>query len=647
VDRTGLSWDIFPTCNPTAWVATFSALVAPTHPTLYLRSLLAGPVVALLLVDLSIVASTTTALAVDNTSQAHSPRIEQQLSNGPTSMPAGWAGADPGIDVSSAQHPGGAGIDWASVAGAGYSFAFVKATEGTSYVNPYYSGDVASAKSSGLYVAAYHFARPDISAGAAQADYLLNSAPYSADGHTFPPAVDVEYNPYGAECYGLSSSQLVAWIQSFSSEILSRVGYPPFIYTTADWWNTCAGSTAFTSNPLWVAAYSTTRPPLPPGWSTWTFWQYTSAGSVPGISGNVDLSYFNGSSTDLAVLAGSAPPAFGKAVFDAAGNLYVMTEGPDNSLYGTIRYASDGSWHGPFAIDGSRATYATPSPVFDAAGNLYVMTQGPANSLYGTIRYASDGSWHGPFAIDGPGTTYSAPSSVFGSGGNLFVMTRGANNSLYGTVRASNGSWSGPFTVAGPASAYAAPSSAFDSGGNLFVMTQGANSSLYGTVRASNGAWSGPFAIDGPGSVHAAPSSAFDSGGNLFVMTQGADNSLYGTVRASNGSWSGPFAIDGPASVYAAASSVFDSGGNLYVMTRGAHNSLYGTVRASNGRWSGPFIIAGAASVYAAPSSAFDSARNLYVMTEGAGNTLYGTIRYASNGSWHGPFTIDGAGTTY
>jgi Putative Ig domain len=31
---------------------------------------------------------------------------------------------------------------------------------------------------------------------------------------------------------------------------------------------------------------------MPAGWANWTFWQYTSRGSVPGITTNVDVSYF-------------------------------------------------------------------------------------------------------------------------------------------------------------------------------------------------------------------------------------------------------------------------------------------------------------------------------------------------------------------
>ena len=55
-----------------------------------------------------------------------------------------------GIDVASHQHPGGAAIDWDAVAASGQSFAFIKATEGTGYGNPYFSADSAKAAAAGI-----------------------------------------------------------------------------------------------------------------------------------------------------------------------------------------------------------------------------------------------------------------------------------------------------------------------------------------------------------------------------------------------------------------------------------------------------------------------------------------------------------------
>ena len=69
-----------------------------------------------------------------------------------------------GIDVASHQHPGGAAIDWDAVAASGQSFAFIKATEGTGYGNPYFSADSAKAAAAGITPGSYHYAKPEMDA---------------------------------------------------------------------------------------------------------------------------------------------------------------------------------------------------------------------------------------------------------------------------------------------------------------------------------------------------------------------------------------------------------------------------------------------------------------------------------------------------
>jgi GH25 family lysozyme M1 (1,4-beta-N-acetylmuramidase) len=228
-----------------------------------------------------------------NVGSAHSPKIQQQLAASPVTMPPPADAGALGVDVADHQHPYGAAIDWSQVAAAGYKFAFIKATEGDYYANPYYASDLAQAKAAGLYATGYHFAIPNVSDGVSQADSALANGGYAPDGRTLPLALDIEYNPYGSECYGLSPAQMVSWLAAFTGEVQRVTSQQPVIYTTADWWNTCTGdSAAFGSDSLWVAAYRSGSPPMPAGWGNWTFWQYTSRASVPGITVNVDVSYF-------------------------------------------------------------------------------------------------------------------------------------------------------------------------------------------------------------------------------------------------------------------------------------------------------------------------------------------------------------------
>jgi GH25 family lysozyme M1 (1,4-beta-N-acetylmuramidase) len=237
-----------------------------------------------------------------NTGAAHSPQVLRQLASRAKGTLQGskLAGALQGVDVASFQHPGGAGIDWSQVAASGIQFAGVKATEGAYYQNPYALTDLAQAKAAGLSVVAYAFGIPNgngsTSSPIGQADYLINYL-NSAGGPRPAIMLDIEYNPYGAECYGLSKYAMVTWIAQFDAEVQSRTGQDPIIYTPPGWWQTCTGGApGFGQVPLWVPDYtSSTSPSLPAGWSTWGFWQYSSTGTVSGInaSGNTDLDQLN------------------------------------------------------------------------------------------------------------------------------------------------------------------------------------------------------------------------------------------------------------------------------------------------------------------------------------------------------------------
>ncbi len=198
-----------------------------------------------------------------------------------------------GIDVSSFQHPGGARIDWSAVAKAGYRFAFIKSTEGTYYVNPYFKSDVAAAEAAGLLVAAYHFANPANSGGAAQADYALRHGAYRPNGRMLAMILDIEPDPYLTKyCYGLSPVRMVAWIAAFMAEGHKITGLWPVINTQPGWWKTCTGGTAdFASDQLWVQDPTTKRttPRLAKGWTHWAYWQYSITARVAGVTGNTDV----------------------------------------------------------------------------------------------------------------------------------------------------------------------------------------------------------------------------------------------------------------------------------------------------------------------------------------------------------------------
>ncbi|MER7775291.1 lysozyme [Streptomyces sp. NPDC096191] len=202
-----------------------------------------------------------------------------------------------GVDVSS--HQGN--VAWSTLWKSGVKWAYVKATEGTSYRNPYFAQQYGGSYDTGMIRGAYHFATPDTSGGKAQADYFVDhGGAWSKDGKTLPGVLDIEYNPYGATCYGKTKTQMVSWIKSFVDRYEARTGREAAIYTSTNWWTQCTGnSSAFgASNPLWVARYASSVGALPAGWDFHTMWQYTSTGKTVG-----DHNKFNGSLDRVKALA--------------------------------------------------------------------------------------------------------------------------------------------------------------------------------------------------------------------------------------------------------------------------------------------------------------------------------------------------------
>jgi GH25 family lysozyme M1 (1,4-beta-N-acetylmuramidase) len=313
---------------------------------------------------------------------------------------AAIAGAAQGIDVASGQHAGGP-INWAQVAGAGYQFAAVKATEGNYYVNPYYATDLPAAKAAGLSVIGYGFANPypdsvpSNGTAAQQAQYLVTKAKVASG---VPPLMlDIEYNPYAAsekkgnECYGITTAAMVTWISQFVAEVQSLTGHVPIIYTTQDWWSTCTGnSAAFGHDPIWLANYSTT-PPLPAGWSTWALWQYSSSGNVPGISGYTDLDQMNPAAVPL-FAPGTQNATAGSAVTPVTVSPFTVTSSP------ALVYAATGLPPGLSVNPASGQVSGIPT----AAGAYQVTVTATAGNATGSASFTWNVS--SKVTVTSPGT---------------------------------------------------------------------------------------------------------------------------------------------------------------------------------------------------------------------------------------------------
>jgi lysozyme len=196
-----------------------------------------------------------------------------------------------GVDVS--HHQGN--ISWSEVYGAGYRFAFVKASEGVGWMDSNFVTNMDNGGDAGLLMGAYHFARPDLGNDAQdEALYFVSVARNYLKGGYLRPALDLEVGS------SLGKEALSNWVHTWMETVKNETGIEPIIYVNSNYANNYLNTSVAKYN-LWVAhwTYDTNMTPNAGIWSSWDFWQYSNNGSVPGISGDVDLDIFNGDMSRL------------------------------------------------------------------------------------------------------------------------------------------------------------------------------------------------------------------------------------------------------------------------------------------------------------------------------------------------------------
>lgn len=198
-----------------------------------------------------------------------------------------------GIDVSEWQGR----IDWPTVRADGIDFAVIRAGYGLAHPDPMFAANWKAAGAAGVQRAAYLWLRASQPARA-QAAYLAG-AMGPLDAADADPWCDFETADKMPAAVALGA------LADFCDELEQRTGRVPVIYTGPSFWRSLGTRTgAFGRYPLAIAEYGVAAPHVPAPWSTWTYWQHTSAGNVPGIPGRVDLDL----STVGAVTAAPANP---------------------------------------------------------------------------------------------------------------------------------------------------------------------------------------------------------------------------------------------------------------------------------------------------------------------------------------------------
>lgn len=195
-----------------------------------------------------------------------------------------------GIDISHYQ----GSIDWnklrsnALIDGNPLRFVFIKATEGSSRVDPNFEENFAQAYEHGFIRGVYHF-WSNKSSARAQAYHFLDKVRL-LDGD-LPPVLDIEHKPMDVSIEDFQMDVLT-WLHI----VEDKYHVKPIIYTYYKFRENYLNAPVFDDYPYWIAHYYIDKMEYK---GNWRFWQHTDTGQLPGIKGNVDLNVYNGSYYDL------------------------------------------------------------------------------------------------------------------------------------------------------------------------------------------------------------------------------------------------------------------------------------------------------------------------------------------------------------
>ena len=187
-----------------------------------------------------------------------------------------------GIDVS--EHQGA--INWSQVKASGVHFAMIRGGYGRNNVDKYFHANAKGATAAGIPIGMYWFSY------AYTVDMARNEAKYAVAlakqyNVTWPIAFDLEYDTvsYAAKNgVTITKSMATQMAKAFCEEI-KAAGYNTMNYTNPDYLNRYFDQSQLPYD-VWLAQYASQ-----PSISDMSIWQYSSSGSVPGISGRCDMNY--------------------------------------------------------------------------------------------------------------------------------------------------------------------------------------------------------------------------------------------------------------------------------------------------------------------------------------------------------------------
>ena len=192
-----------------------------------------------------------------------------------------------GVDVSEYQGE----IDWEKLSNQNIDFAYIKATEGSSYTDERFQYNYQNAITTNLKIGAYHFFSFDSDAISQSENYIKN---VPKDMNLLPPVVDIEF--YGDKNKNIPDvEQTREQLKKLLERLEEYYQKKPIIYATNTSYNLYIKDN-FEEYKIWIRDIFST-PNLKDN-RKWTLWQYTNRERLEGYNGEekfIDMNVFNGS----------------------------------------------------------------------------------------------------------------------------------------------------------------------------------------------------------------------------------------------------------------------------------------------------------------------------------------------------------------
>lgn len=166
-------------------------------------------------------------------------------------------------------------------------FIFIKATEGTTVRNKYFTGDYVAARKHGYRTGAYHFFSVKTSGKQQAMNFLRNSRYNKGD---LPPALDLEPTDKQIKQAG-GIRALFSNVRQWLNTVERHRGRRPILYISQRFVNKYLSLAPDLHNnyDVWIARYGEYKPDV-----HLVYWQLSPDGRVNGIHGDVDINVYNG-----------------------------------------------------------------------------------------------------------------------------------------------------------------------------------------------------------------------------------------------------------------------------------------------------------------------------------------------------------------